>query len=196
MGGTGSNAPSAATREGSNASSLPETGNADELEGAPQDGSASSGEFDESGLAETTTSSGDQPPAEPASSSTPPVASGTNISSRDELINSPPPRTSGSPQPSIDTAPAPIAPVLVVPPEIKYPERALRRGEEAVVLLRVKVDTAGRVVDAEGAPRQDVPDEFLKAAIAAAFGARYQPATLDGKPIEFWTPLRIAFELK
>ena len=85
------------------------------------------------------------------------------------------------------------SPVLLSRPKPRFPAAAMRLGKEAVITLRLLVGTDGKVVDVER-----VGDEagmgFDKAAINAALGTRWQPATRDGEPVEMWTEMRIAFK--
>jgi protein TonB len=80
-----------------------------------------------------------------------------------------------------------------VPPD--YPAPAERRQVEGRVELALTVNTAGKVTDVEvksAKPR----DTFEKAAIAAAQKWEYQPAEVDGKPVEARTLVAIDFSLE
>ena len=63
------------------------------------------------------------------------------------------------------------------------------------MLLKVLVGADGKVKDAQ--PVVDKPDPFgfIKAAIRAARGATFKPATRDGVPTELWTTVVISFKL-
>ncbi|HSM50981.1 MAG TPA: TonB family protein, partial [Thermoanaerobaculia bacterium] len=87
----------------------------------------------------------------------------------------------------------------VTPPRVtrranlRYPPAARRMNREATVTVRVLVDETGRVVEAE------VPEKaglgFDEAAIEAARGTGYSPATKDGVAGTMWTELKIVFTL-
>jgi TonB family protein len=66
-------------------------------------------------------------------------------------------------------------------------------NREATVTVRVLVDESGRVVEAE------VPEKaglgFDEAAIEAARGTGYAPATKNGVAGKMWTELKIVFTL-
>jgi TonB family protein len=80
-----------------------------------------------------------------------------------------------------------------VPPA--YPVPAERRQIEGRVELALTVDASGKVKDIEiksAKPR----DTFEKAAVAAAQKWEYQPAEVDGKPVESRTLVAIDFSLE
>ncbi|MEM7727718.1 MAG: energy transducer TonB [Pseudomonadota bacterium] len=68
----------------------------------------------------------------------------------------------------------------------RYPRRALRRGEEAVVTLSLTVDREGRVAQTElvGIEADRYADDFIRAAERAALRTRFEPQTVGGVPVE------------
>ncbi len=85
------------------------------------------------------------------------------------------------------------SPVLLSRPKPRYPAAAMRLGKEAVVSLRLLIDTNGKVVDVERLGK-DPGMGFSKAAINAALATKWSAATADGEPIEMWAEMKIAFK--
>jgi len=85
------------------------------------------------------------------------------------------------------------APALLRRPKPRYPAAARRLGKEAVVTLRLLIGADGKVVDVERVGT-DPGMGFSKAAINAALGTKWNPATRDGEPIEMWASMRITFK--
>ena len=104
----------------------------------------------------------------------------------------PPPTPAAPPPPVVEVTP----PRRLSLPEPRYPTRALQQNKEATVLIKVLVDTRGRVVEAQ--PVVDKPDPygFFREALNAARKAEFKPATSDGDPIQMWTTVVIAFKMK
>jgi protein TonB len=76
----------------------------------------------------------------------------------------------------------------------KYPERLRQRGIEGDVVVRVTISPLGRVKDVEiVSPAADA--EFNEAAKAAALEEEFEPATQDGKPIEYALTYTVRFRL-
>ena len=109
-------------------------------------------------------------------------------------------------------APAPAAPAVktgdlvvggpgVAMPELvsfskpEYPPVARRMRVEGTVVVSVLVDENGRVEEAKLLTpiTQDVG--INEAAVRAARGARYKPASKDGVKVKMWTRLKIPFKL-
>ena len=75
-----------------------------------------------------------------------------------------------------------------------YPPSKLASGEEATLRLRLTIDERGRVISAE--PLGQVDSAFLDAArryILAHW--RYEPATVDGRPVAASVVITLRFEL-
>ncbi len=107
----------------------------------------------------------------------------------------PPPPAAAPPPPS----PPAQAPVVVPPrrkrmPKPVYPARARQLKREATVLLRVLVDTNGKVVEARPVVEKPDPFGFVQSAVRAARNAVFQPATTDGVPTKMWTTVVISFK--
>lgn len=72
---------------------------------------------------------------------------------------------------------------------------ARRLKVEGEVLLSVLVDENGNVIDVRILDRVPQNVGINEAAVAAARGAKYQPATKDGVRVRMWTNLRLPFRL-
>ena len=85
-------------------------------------------------------------------------------------------------------------PVPLDLPEVRYPEAARGRGLRVDVHLDLLVDEQGKVVEA--VVREDDPENlgFNEAAVQAALGTRFQPATRWDVPGKAWTELILEFE--
>jgi protein TonB len=79
-------------------------------------------------------------------------------------------------------------------PRIDYPPRALMDEVEGVVRLDVHLSAEGRVLSID--VLESPSPELAAAARAAVMGARFQPATRDGQPVESRFPYRYRFELR
>lgn len=64
-----------------------------------------------------------------------------------------------------------------------YPPAALRRGEGGLVLLKLKLDTQGRVRGVAAQPGSSSNRAFTEAASAAAKNWRFLPELANGKPV-------------
>lgn len=95
----------------------------------------------------------------------------------------------GDPEPVVT-----VRPVLIRFEQPTYPEAARRMRREAVVPVRVRVGTDGRVIRAEvvGDP---AGFGFDQAAMRAALTAVFKPGTYDGSPAEMETVVRVQFIL-
>jgi len=97
-----------------------------------------------------------------------------------------------TPAPAVDMAPG-SAPVALETPPPSYPASALRRGESGEVLLRIDVDTEGRVADVNlvhgsGSRALD------RAAISAVRDWRFRPGQRDGQPVAGTVNVPITFD--
>ncbi len=102
-------------------------------------------------------------------------------------------------QPPPEAPPAEVKARIEYPKLVKfvpaeYPEAARKERREGVVLLRVDIDEAGKVVKAE-VVRPLYPD-LDAAAVAAVQQFEFTPAMLDGKPVRVTVPLSYPFRLK
>ena len=78
-----------------------------------------------------------------------------------------------------------------VPPE--YPPQARRFGREGVVVLRLTIDTAGKLTQAEVVERSGAG--FDEAALASVRASSYRPAVRSGQAIPSRAILRVRFQL-
>jgi len=93
------------------------------------------------------------------------------------------------------------APVIVTPqvdsdrckPKA-YPEAALKRGEQGVVVLAVLVDADGRSLDMKIGSSSG-SRELDRAAMLAYVKCTYRPGTLDGKPARMWAYTNHVWEI-
>jgi TonB family protein len=91
------------------------------------------------------------------------------------------------------TPPVRIPESLVQP---SYPEALRKAGIQGAVLLQTKIDRQGRVSEVE-VLHTEQPDHpsMAAAAIEAIEQWRYEPATLEGQPVEVYVTLTIQFRL-
>jgi protein TonB len=103
-----------------------------------------------------------------------------------------------TPMPEPAPAPTPVAseaPVPVHTPAPNYPRRALRRGVEGTVLVRVDVGPDG-VPTAVGISRSSRSRDLDRAAIEAVQRWRFRPAMADGRPTVGSVVVPIDFEAR
>jgi protein TonB len=108
----------------------------------------------------------------------------------------PPPYEATPPEPPPEEEPAVVfePPRLIAMPSPSYPRVGRRMRMEATVVVRVRVSTRGRVIDAE--PVGDtVGYGFEDAALRAARKARFEPARRNGEPVVADTRIAVRFEL-
>ena len=124
----------------------------------------------------------------------------------------PAPFVASPPPEAVPPEPAPVAvapPPVAAPPRnlsassvqyleplrVEYPRLSKRLGETGVVMLRVFIDEAGRVRDAEvirtsGHPRLD------DAAMAAVQKARFKPPSENGQAVSGYAQVPVDFQLE
>lgn len=85
-------------------------------------------------------------------------------------------------------------PVPLDIPRVRYPETARGSGLKVGVHLDLLVDEQGKVVEAVVRDGDSGNLEFNEAAVQAAFGTRFQPATRWDLPGKAWTELILEFE--
>ena len=80
----------------------------------------------------------------------------------------------------------------------RYPEKAIIKEIEAVVVLLLTVDENGDVIDVEvlHSKAKRFRKEFIEAAITAAKQHKYKPAIHAGKPVACRAKVTIRFRLK
>jgi serine/threonine-protein kinase len=128
-----------------------------------------------------------QPEPEPAKPQEPPRAAAPEPSPEPEA-----PRV--RPGDLVSMGPGVTPPELVSVPKAQYPPLARRMQAEGIVVVSVLVDENGQVQDARVVESTNPKMGFNEAAIAAARGARYRPATKSGVRVKMWTRLRIPFK--
>ena len=89
--------------------------------------------------------------------------------------------------------PAVSPPVAIARPAPPYPELARRLRREGAVMLEAIIDASGKVVDAR--VLTDPGFGVSEAALAAVRTWRYQPATLDGRPVSVYLTVTVTFRL-
>lgn len=76
----------------------------------------------------------------------------------------------------------------------RYPAEAEGRGLSGVVVLRLRIDTEGRVAEAN-VVRASPPGVFDAAAVSAVKTWRFTPARDAGRPVEVWAQQALRFDL-
>ena len=85
------------------------------------------------------------------------------------------------------------APVAITRSVPRYPEIARKMRIEGVVLVEAIIDQAGNVVDARAL--NDIGMGCKQAALEAVRSWRYEPATLNGRPVSVYLEVRVSFQL-
>lgn len=85
-------------------------------------------------------------------------------------------------------------PVPLDLPQARYPEAARGTGRKVDIHLDLLVDEQGKVVEAVVRDGDPANLGFNEAAVQAAFGTRFQPATRWDLPGKAWTELILEFE--
>lgn len=100
----------------------------------------------------------------------------------------------------VTAAVAPAAPARLVPAGIpervercRYHSRAQRLGLQGLMVIETDIDEAGRVTQTK--LRKGLEADLDRECLEAVRSARFQPATLGGKPIASTRLLRLRFEL-
>lgn len=94
-----------------------------------------------------------------------------------------------------DRAPAvETQPRQLVPPPFEYPEELWDAGVEGKAVLRIRVDTTGRV-DSVRVATASGHKGFDSSAVAGTAKLRFAPATRDGKPVARWVLLPVFFDI-
>lgn len=77
-----------------------------------------------------------------------------------------------------------------------YPEAERKSGVEGTVILTVEISAAGAVAGAKVDKPVDGHPAFSDAAIAAVKQWRFEPARLDGKPVDIAVKIPVKFTLQ
>lgn len=99
------------------------------------------------------------------------------------------------PQQPVDAQAVDRPPREVSAPMPPYPRRALRRGSEGQVTLRLLIDARGRVKDAQ-LIQVDGPEAFGEAALDAVDRWRFEPAYHQGQRVPVWASKTIRFRIR
>lgn len=76
-------------------------------------------------------------------------------------------------------------------PKPAYPEAAREKRIEGTVILKIKIDETGRVVEAKD--MCGGPPYLSESSIQAAYGARFSPTKLSGKPVWVYGVIQYRF---
>ncbi len=113
-----------------------------------------------------------------------------------------------SANPTLDPGPAPSVqhpevhpvrrtrnPQLVREVKPTYPDVALRQGiEKATVIVQVVIDRHGRVTRPQILRCTPLGHGFEEAAVKAVKKWRYEPAQVDGHPVDVYYTIKVTFE--
>lgn len=101
---------------------------------------------------------------------------------------------------AVTTAVAPAVPARLVPAGVpervercRYHARAQRLGLQGLMVIETEIDETGRATRTK--LRKGLEEELDQECLEAVRSARFQPATLGGKPIASTRLLRLRFEL-
>lgn len=96
---------------------------------------------------------------------------------------------SGAPATAVDSRP-----VLLFRPRPLYTEEARKNKIQGVVTARVLVGADGLVKNVRIVRK--LPDGLTEQAIQAAYQLKFKAAIKDGRPVSFWVPIEIEFNLR
>jgi len=104
-----------------------------------------------------------------------------------------------SPPPAISDAPIPVGgdverPIKISGPTPQYTEVARRARIQGVVIVEAIIDKSGRVTDVR--VLKALPMGLDQAAVDAVRQWRFEPATLNGKPVDVFYSLTVNFRLQ
>lgn len=85
-------------------------------------------------------------------------------------------------------------PVRVYAPDPVYPEPARQARVEGVVVLQAIIDTLGRVADLK--VLKGLPSGLTEAAVEAVSQWRFEPATLEGRPVAVRYLVTVSFSVQ
>jgi TonB family protein len=93
-----------------------------------------------------------------------------------------------------DSVPYEKEPTVIKKVDPIYPKKALKDSLEGDVLVKVRVNARGDVVNARVIRTDD--DIFNEAALTAARQWKFTPAVLKGEPVAVWVSIPFRFRLK
>ena len=95
----------------------------------------------------------------------------------------------------------PMGDKRLVPPKVvtqinpSYPQEAQKKGIQGRAVVEVVISESGTVAEARVVKEEPAGHGFGQAAVAAARQWRFEPATLDRKPVAVWWLIAINFKL-
>jgi TonB family protein len=87
-----------------------------------------------------------------------------------------------------------LAPKRVFSPDPHYPEEARHARVQGVVILQTIIDTVGNVKDVR--VLKGLPSGLTEAAVEAVTKWRFEPATLEGKPVAVYYLVTVSFSVQ
>jgi protein TonB len=103
------------------------------------------------------------------------------------------------PPPVVDEGPIPVGGKVARPqpidtPKPVYTEIARKARIEGIVIVQLVLDKNGRVTDAKAL--KSLPMGLTEATLETVRGWQYEPATLNGKPVEVYMSITVTFSLQ
>jgi TonB family protein len=93
-----------------------------------------------------------------------------------------------------DTAPKPVGGFGSISQHLVYPDEARKEGMEGRVVVWLKIDAKGRIMNTQ--IKESVSEQLDRAAIAALKNTEWTPAKKDQKGIDSWIAVPIEFRLQ
>lgn len=87
-----------------------------------------------------------------------------------------------------------LAPKRTYAPDPHYPEEARHARVQGVVILQTIIDTLGQVTDVK--VLKGLPSGLTEAAVEAVSSWRFEPATLEGKPVAVYYLVTVSFSVQ
>ena len=87
-----------------------------------------------------------------------------------------------------------LAPKRIYSPDPHYPEEARHARVQGVVILQTIIDTLGNVTDVK--VLKGLPSGLTEAAVDAVSKWRFEPATLEGKPVAVYYLVTVSFSVQ
>jgi protein TonB len=87
-----------------------------------------------------------------------------------------------------------LAPKRVYSPDPHYPEEARHARVQGVVILQTVIDKGGNVTDVK--VLKGLPSGLTEAAVEAVSSWRFEPATLEGKPVAVYYLVTVSFSVQ
>ena len=87
-----------------------------------------------------------------------------------------------------------LAPKRVFSPDPHYPEEARHARVQGVVILQTIIDRTGKVTNVK--VLKGLPSGLTEAAVDAVSKWRFEPATLEGKPVAVYYLVTVSFSVQ